>query len=276
VLVWALNVVRIFAIFVVGSRYGQGVAIATVHPYLGMVTFSLGVLMMSLAAPVFGLGLAPSVPDKARPRIAARRPPVARLTPALLVITLLASVFAVHDAHLRRYALVTSDLGAPRLASFTVDPSSIAGWRRHQTNRYDWAKPYFGRDSSWLRFRYDPITAAAGRGAVFADAVLTNGLRPFERYGVETCYRFHGYHIERRARVGLDGGIVAQSITYRQPNRGPRWTVLAWVWPVRDHHRSRYERVVLIHQGGAEHAQTLTDLGHAVVRAQAQTGRATA
>ena len=81
-LIWLLNVARIILIFAVGKEWGESVALDALHPYLGLVTFSLGVLVMLALLGRFGLrlnisrptGAKPTPPDGAATRLRARRP----------------------------------------------------------------------------------------------------------------------------------------------------------------------------------------------------------
>ncbi|HEV2310381.1 MAG TPA: exosortase/archaeosortase family protein, partial [Acidimicrobiia bacterium] len=56
-LIWLLNVGRIVAIFAAGHAWGEKVAIDALHPYLGLVTFGIGVLVMLLLMCRFGLAI---------------------------------------------------------------------------------------------------------------------------------------------------------------------------------------------------------------------------
>ena len=62
VTIWLLNVARILIIFAVGKQWGEAVAIDALHPYLGLVTFSIGVLIMLMVMRRFGLEV--SLPGK--------------------------------------------------------------------------------------------------------------------------------------------------------------------------------------------------------------------
>src|SRR5205823_2454472 len=56
-LIWSLNLLRILVIFGAGRVWGEGVAIDTLHPFLGLVGFTLGLLVMVAASPSFGVRL---------------------------------------------------------------------------------------------------------------------------------------------------------------------------------------------------------------------------
>jgi hypothetical protein len=75
--------------------------------------------------------------------------------------------------------------------------------------------------------------------------IQTSNLRTFSAYGVEACYRFHGYALRDIASVSLSGGITGQALSYHNAKDGLDWTVVYWIWPVRTATSTRYERVTL-------------------------------
>ena len=54
-LLWVINLGRITFIFFAGKEWGEGVAINVFHPFIGLVTFSLGVLVMILLIKPLGM-----------------------------------------------------------------------------------------------------------------------------------------------------------------------------------------------------------------------------
>src|SRR5262249_11405111 len=50
---WTMNIGRLAMLLYVGNRWGEGPAIDVLHPYLGLLTFSLGVLLMIIVMPRF-------------------------------------------------------------------------------------------------------------------------------------------------------------------------------------------------------------------------------
>src|ERR1700674_3679926 len=54
-LLWAINLGRITFIFFAGKEWGEKVAINVFHPFIGLVTFSLGVLVMILLIKPLGM-----------------------------------------------------------------------------------------------------------------------------------------------------------------------------------------------------------------------------
>jgi len=261
--------VRIASLFYVGSRWGEGAAIETLHPYLGLVTFSLGVLLMIVVMPRFGIGPAPAPNVAEREALRARRPPVPRRVPALVVVAALAIPIGIADAGMQRYALVAGDLGAPRLAAFTAAPPEIAGWTAHLVDTYDWAQQYFGRGATWLRFQYGATRATANTpSTIIVDAVETGDLSRFDTYNLDACYRFHRYAVHSDSHTQLAGGIRAETLSYTLPSTHEDWTVVSWIWPVRlTSGSTRYERLVMMAPGGVPSSPFLVGFARDIVRA---------
>jgi exosortase/archaeosortase family protein len=268
---WLLNVVRIVTIFAVGKQWGQSVAIDGFHPFLGLVTFSIGVLVMLKLLGPFGLrvpfGSPPSgqtPPEAATPTPARRAVPRTRF--AVVVIGLVAVVSGVANAGLRSFDLVANVDGTPRLASFLEHPARPDGWREYHAATYDWTRQFFGSDSNWFRFVYTATGAAATglttSGSVIADVINTSDLSSFSTYGIEACYSFHGYALKSIDRVKL-GGVYGNVVSYNNTRMHSNWTNVYWIWPVKmDNGDTRYERVNLLMADAA--SVELTKSSHAV------------
>jgi exosortase/archaeosortase family protein len=272
---WILNVVRILVIFAVADQFGGRAALTLLHPVLGSVIFIGVTFAMTLLVGRFGLALpweaAPPPPTLPRTRA------VPRIARALLVVVAVSIPLAAADAGFARYSLVTSSLGAPRLASFTDRPTLMPGWSVHEGDRYEWGKQFFGADSTWTRYFYQPargpVAAVSGRlPEVVADAVDTSDLSSFETYNLRACYHFHGYQFLGTIDLDLPGGIRGQVISFRPPTADTDWTALAWIWPVHSPAGARYERVVLMTPGGTTRMAALTDFSRRVVATQAAAG----
>lgn len=165
-LLWSLNVVRILGIFAAGRQWGESVAIDVFHPYVGLVTFNIGVFAMVVAMPAFGLRF--GRPDTHRlmadgPAAMQRAVPSFKLV--ILIVVTATTLVAIANAELRDYELVADELGAPRLSSFSAAPHAPAGWDVKEVNRYPWGRQYFGRDAEWIRYRFSGAPATASRTA---------------------------------------------------------------------------------------------------------------
>jgi exosortase/archaeosortase family protein len=302
-LIWLLNVGRILLIFAVGSAWGERVAIEGLHPYIGLVVFCLGVLLMILAMPLFGLHLTPSgrrapiarrapvtapvtrgaelfsaeyawapeapeapvapAPPAPSPR---RLPPLSRV--AVGMVAVVGLLLALANRDLRDYELVADDLGAPRLAAFAVDPPEPDGWSAQLSNSYDWATRFFGDDSTWNRYSYTssgmgPLNSSS---RVIADVVSTSDLASFTAYGLEACYNFHGYSIDDTRTVDLGGGITGKVVSHFNTSTGGDWTSVYWHWPVQTDAGVRFERVVMMMVNAASSSISTPNPGPSVAR----------
>jgi exosortase/archaeosortase family protein len=252
-ILWAINLARITFIFWAGRTWGENVAMNILHPVVGMVTFSVGVVIMTLLIKPLGMhigiGEAParSVPlpagDPTSPRTSI---PVPKVYLALVVALVAALVLGAANLGLRNYNLVATASGEPRLTAFVNEPIVPLGWTIQLTNTYEWAKPLFGYTSVWNRYL---MYASQGGDLhanmpVTADVINTPDLSAFSAYGVENCYQFHGYTLADVAQVALPGGITGQSMSYTSQQFGS-WSILYWIVPVKMGTGTNYERVVL-------------------------------
>ena len=251
-LLYAINLGRILFIFWAGSQWGEHVAINILHPFVGLLTFSIGVLLMMAVMPLLRLRFATgdlALPRSSTPeKLSLAKPAVTNVLPAVALLTLVAVVFGINDSGLRSYDLVANAAGEPKLSSYSVDPAAPPGWRASFESSYGWAKPYFGENSTWYRYLY----VASGRSGdllasvpVTADVIDTTNLNSFSAYGVEACYDFHGYTMRDIATVKLAGGINGQALSYTA-NRST-WTIVYWIMPVEKTAGGtlHYERIVL-------------------------------
>jgi exosortase/archaeosortase family protein len=261
--VWALNLARILIIFEAARRWGEKVAIDGFHPFTGLIVFNLGVLLMVIAMPVFGLRLPPrtTVTDPAAmPRppgrtlrtllrgVRAARP---KLAMAMVVVLTATAVVGVRNDTLRDNDLVASSLGSPRLSAFASSRERPAGWKLAKTGQFGWARKYFGASSSWLRYSYvrNQKESTAGLEAnvgVVADVIETSDRAALSAYGVESCYKFHDYRVSRQQSVSLGSGIVGGLLSWTDPGTSQTWTTLYWHWPVKTATGTRYERITLL------------------------------
>ncbi len=262
-LLWALNLVRILFIFWVGKQWGESVAIDVFHPFVGLITFNIGIVGMLLVLRPIGLSINGAIwgggddddtgePSESRKGVfgAATRLAVPKVGLALGLVTVLGATLAFGNADLRSYDLVANALGTPKLASFSAFPATPDGWRAQKSDEYEWARPYFGNSSTWLRYVMFPgagqEVALQSSQAVTADVISTSNLRSFSAYGIEACYRFHGYTLKDIASVEVGAGVTAQALSFYNSKEKQDWTVVYWIWPVRaGEEATRYERVVL-------------------------------
>lgn len=253
---WLMNVGRILTIFVAGGQWGEAFAIDSLHPVIGLVTFSVGVLAMVFALTLFGLRIgAPSERPGAEPlrslrlrlpiplKLGVRRP----LTAAIIVL-IAGTVAAGANMQLPAYERIAHDLGPSRIGAWSLPQAIVTGWSAAQTANYDWSRRYFGADSGWNRYTYLSTSNSISPAAptyVTLDVISTSDLGTFSTYGLEACYDFHNYDTLDSRRVDLGAGVVGRSIVYYNPTTKANWTAVYWEWPVVVGGTERYERVIL-------------------------------
>jgi exosortase/archaeosortase family protein len=274
-LLWVINLLRISFIFFAGKEWGEAIAINVFHPFIGLVTFSIGVLVMILLIKPLGMEIriGESRPEPA-PEVAgplpvpslydAPAPPlrnravlaVPKVYLALVAVVVAALLMGISNVGLRTYNLVAGVSGNAKLLAFVRYPTSPKGWTVQYETTYQWAKPLFGDTSVWNRY----ILHAAGNGPlqtnvpVVADVINTPNLSSFSAYGVENCYTFHGYALADVAEVSLAGGITGQSMSYTSQQFGS-WSIVYWIVPVKmTSGGTNYERVVLYVQNSGQGA----------------------
>ena len=249
--VWMSNVARIFLILFAGAHWGQRFAIDVLHPFIGLVMFNLTVAAMVLVMNRFPLRIELSGPRGAVTTSAHVRQAVPKAKAAVVVLLALASLGYLANSALRSYGLVLSSLGAPRLVSFSDSPSKPEGWSVVKTNVYTWATPFFGDDSTWYRYSYyfggNPSAPLRSTATVVSDVINTSDLNSFSTYGIEACYRFHGYQLHSVRTVDLGGGVAGNVLAYYNPSTRSDWTTVYWHWPVKTASgKTRYERITLM------------------------------
>ena len=244
-LVLALNVFRILLILGVGRFAGQTASIDVLHPTVGLVTFNAGVLVMVLNARRFGLEL-PARRGPTRTRTVLRAVPTA--TTAIVALAIVAMVGGWFNRGLTAYDPIASSVGSPRIASFSRVATEPPGYSAEPVATIDAGKRFFGEDSSWIRYSYVGFGPSGLHSdvPVLADVITTSNLQSFSDFGLEACYRFHGYSMSGVKRVDLGNGVIGTVLSWKDSNTGLRWTSLYWIWAVRVGVDVRFERVVLL------------------------------
>ncbi len=252
-LLWAINLGRITFIFWAGKNWGEHVAIGILHPFVGLVTFSIGVgVLVALIRPLgmhVGIEPRPEVPrpeSKTAAAWAKSSLAVPKVYVAIIVVTVAAIVLGISNVGLKTYNLVADASGQPRLEAYISAPAAPVGWRALRVATYNWAKPLFGDSSIWDRF---VLHATEGGDLhtslpVIADVITTPDLASFSAYGVEACYQFHGYSLADVASVNVGGGITGQAMSYTSQQYGS-WSIVYWIIPVKLGTSTTYQRTVL-------------------------------
>lgn len=252
---WLVNLGRLLLIFWAGKMWGENVAINILHPFVGLVTFAVGVVIMSLAIRPMGMMIGRPGSEGGRSlstEMTLSRPgrtvqAVPKVFMAVAVVAVATLLLGVADFGLRSYNLVANAAGEPKLLAFRSAPTAPEGWRYRITNQYDWAKPLFGDDSTWVRYLFVPSGGGGNLRSsygVTADVIDTSDLQTFSAYGVENCYQFHGYSLRDVAQVEIGGGITGQTLSFSGAGL-QSWSVVYWIAPVKAGQGIRYERFVL-------------------------------
>lgn len=246
-LVWSFNVARILVIFWVGDVWGERTAIDGFHPYIGLVFFSVAVTSMMLVAPRFGV------------RLGGRRHSAVSLTDSVDrgaprwmaaggLVLVLGTLVGGLDSQLAVLDPVAGALGSPRLGTFEETALEMDGFEGKRIDHFEWTERFFGSGSDWTRYEFDGpgSTELAATIPVLADVVTTSNVQTFNDFGVESCYRFHGYEVAGDRRVDLGNGVTGNLLTWKDPNSPITWTTVYWHWPVATDDGTRYQRIVLM------------------------------
>jgi exosortase/archaeosortase family protein len=257
VLLWTINLGRIALIFWAGQEAGEHFAIDILHPFIGLVTFSIGVGIMILCIKPMRLHLeftrqrpdpGVTVTDLPPARSARARSVLAvpKVYLAVTIVLVFGIFVGVANVGLQSYNLVANVAGESKLASYITDPVTPAGWTSRYETTFNWAQPLFGEGSMWNRYELIPQSGGNlhANTEVIADVIDTPELETFSAYGVEQCYEFHGYSLANVAQVALGGGITGQTLAYTSQQYGS-WSIVYWILPVRRGAATVYERVVL-------------------------------
>jgi hypothetical protein len=275
---------RITLIFWTGQHFGEHFAIDVLHPFIGLVTFSLGVGIMVLCIRPIGLhlgvsdGKPPQDPtgsvsqaDRPPPKSAAQRVmAVPKVYLAVCVVLILGIFVGFSNVGLQTYNLVANVAGESKLASYVDGPVTPIGWTSRFETTYTWAEPLFGEGSVWNRYILSPQTGGDlhANTEVVADVIDSPELETFSAYGVEQCYQFHGYSLANVSQVALGGGITGQTLAYTSQEYGS-WSIVYWIVPVQHGTTTVYERVVLYVQNRSGVVTEATQSEQAGIRTQA-------
>jgi hypothetical protein len=152
---------------------------------------------------------------------------------------------------LSKYGLIASDLGIPRLDSFAKSPPKLPNWNATaKTDSYDFARRFFGDDSTWNRYNMssggEDKSELWASSPIIADVITGSSLTRLETWGLEACYNFHGYEVKDQQTVDLGGGIKGTTMRFRPKGYKVMYSTVFWHWPVLENGKVRYERVTLM------------------------------
>lgn len=262
VVVWLLNVLRIVVILAAGRLLGQSAALDILHPVAGLVVFNIAVIGMLIALRRFGLEIGPA---RAAPTVTPPTTASAVVLPlwsrgvrsvaVMMAIIVAAAGLGYVNSTFARYEPLTNGLAEPQVGALNVEVVSEIGYTTDFVASYGHARPYFGERSSWDRVRITPGAQApmSSSAPVYIDDVRTDDAGALAAYGLEACYRFHGYLIESATTVDVGAAVPAQLINYHNPKQGRDWSGVAWEWPFQGRNGLvRYERVVIFTTDGPQ------------------------
>ena len=248
-LVFMLNVARVVLLVAVGAMFGQAAALELFHPVAGMIALILGLLVMLLLLPRFGLrppdlrpGPPTASPLPASPSISpSRRQMLARVG----ALSLAAVLFGAVNGTFAAYGGSAPNIDPVRPLSGTLQ--EIGGRPVQSQDEVLVGKPYYGADSTWTRYRLlpSPETPPDLGYMITLDSVTASDRGGFVDFGVEKCYRFHGHSVDAAETLALGHGVVGNVIAVTRTN-GMTWVVLWWEWPVEQAGVVRHERVALL------------------------------
>ena len=265
VLTFGLNIVRLTSIIALAHSGHPDIAVGGYHAVIGLVLFTVTLMVMAFVLPLFGLRLKGPVPSddgdeleaglatseaaidpyaalRPNARPAAPRPRRARRRRfALSGVLLITAVVALADHGLQPYAAFDDGSGSPTVQSFNATASLPDGWSVQEMAQYSWVTQYFGPNSVWRRYSIGAPSASP----VFADIVLTDDQSTFDSYNLLNCFLFHNYSISSYKRIDLGGGVYGLLMNYAEPRTNTKWSTISWAWPVSYKSTSYYERITL-------------------------------
>ena len=120
-----------------------------------------------------------------------------------------------------------------------------SGWQAEPLETIGWATPYYGKHSSWVRYRLRPGGANGAAFTIWLDAVRSPDLGALNAYTLAHCYDFHDFDVNLARRVDLSDGVIGQAFVYHTPRA--TWHVVSWQWPVLlEDGRTEHERIVML------------------------------
>ncbi len=252
ILVWLLNIGRLLVVFFAAHRWGEKVAIDGFHPFVGLIAFTLGVAIMVLVMGRFGLrfkAIDNRIKAKAKAALTSRSSTAPRLRYSAMCVAVMTLGVGFMNSSLEKNDLVSTSLGSPRLVAFAESKETPPGWNLQTVQTIEWAKPFFGDSSEWVRYQYlsaGTTSDLQSSAPITTDIIDTPSRSALNAYGVEACYNFHGYKVTGVKSVDMGGGVVGELLTWSSPNGKVTYTTLYWHWPIKTPKGTSYERVTLI------------------------------
>jgi hypothetical protein len=242
------NVWRIAGILAVGEQYGERAAFQVLHPVAGLLALNAAAVSLLLLMRPFGLRWRQPVEidsPLAKPAAPAQRATAPRVLRRLAALAGVTVVVAVANATLQDTAMGYANDGRPAVVPFTDRPSVGTDWSATRLETIGWATPYYGKHSSWVRYRLRPLTGTGPAFTTWLDAVRSPDLGALNAYTLAHCYDFHDFDVDLAHRVDLGAGVVGQAFVFDTPRA--RWHAVSWQWPVLlAGGKVEHERIILL------------------------------
>lgn len=245
VLIWLSNVLRILMIFLAGKRLGERAALDLVHPYAGLLTFTVSTALIIGALPLFELRMV----ARERPFVVASTEHVPRVATRTwqqraLAVVLLGCVTvagAVENRAIPRFEKMETPLGVPRRVPLVDSLDITSPVPVVATADEGWGRRFFGGGSRWTRLVEVGSTEAE---PIWIDDQVTASWSRLRIHRPLACIRWHDWRVERSETRSLAGVIPAEYIVYEDDDR-VTWAMLTWSWPVLQDGTKHYERLML-------------------------------
>jgi len=256
IIVWGFNILRIEAIFVFGTLFGPRAALDVLHPIAGLIVFNIGVLLMLVMTPRFGLSFVAQPHAGGAERAAISASAYRRFSMPTLTLLIGVLLMATINSGYSRYEVLADSLGQPTVLAFSPANATITNWNYALLGTYQQGQQFYGQNSTWDRYIYQSTSEASLQATtpIYVDVIATDDPNALAAYGVESCYRFHGYFIQSQSDVSLGTGLQGHLIDYTNPKGPLDWSAIWWEWPYLDGSKTKYERVVIFIQGGPDAA----------------------
>lgn len=257
-LLWVLNLGRIFSLFWMATEWGvESPIFWSTHAFLGVILFTFAIALMLFVGYRMGFRFERSqVEEPAAPSMVRIRRTNA--TPFLALAALaLATVLGTMNRDMIDAVGLSSRLadGSP-IQTFGATTPTFGGADPRFVDQYDWSKQFFGRNSTYQRFAYP----SNGDGqAVWVDSVVTDERERLDLFNVQGCYNFHGFDLAAVSTVEIGHGIVGQQLQFVIPDSGDQWIALSWTWPVLDGREDAHERITILQYVEGEHADDIVE-----------------
>lgn len=252
---WAMNAMRILIIFAAGKHYGERVAYEILHPFMGVVTFSAGLLAILALKRPFGLRFAAR--QAHRP---GRDETAGQFRSCCLVLLVAALASFSGNRGVAELRLQQSPVGDPRRDEIST-VADTAQLNYH--GDYGWGRQFFGSGSKWVRYRHD---AAGIRVPVWVDAQSTRNWKTLMAHRPLGCIEWNGWSLRSHRRTEVGTGTRGDLIEYVDSgNRA--WTMLTWEWPVKGEQAKQYQRFILQAESKGEPELALRQLARTIEEA---------